>query len=245
MRQKRAFLNRPSPGRKCRLDLPTADLLTEVPEVREQVRTSWQIMIDQPEPLVIGLFVRDVAGLKTRHTWLPRCAPGITRANHEGSAKATHQWDLWWDRSISNNWNGHDQSLDQLAGMWWIPPDFESLQSAPALQEVVARHFDNARQWERERKEEHIELMIGTPDRRRFHRGRRGGRGLDHTRLVAGLERNLGRRARPFQLRITVIPVAGKELWQLDPHHVLLTDELLRDSVEYRRRITPVLQALL
>jgi len=42
-----------------------------------------------------------------------------------------------------------------------------------------------------------------------------------------------------------VIPVAGKELWQLDPHHVLLTDELLRDSTEYRGRITPVVQALL
>ena len=104
-------------------------------------------MIDQPEPLVIGLFVRDVAGLKTRHTWLPHCAPDIARANGEGSAKAARQWDLWWDRSIANNWNGPDQSQDQLAGTWWIPPDFESLQSAPALQEVVARHFDNARQW--------------------------------------------------------------------------------------------------
>ena len=113
----------------------------------EQGRTSWQIGMDQPENLVIGLFVRDVAGLKTRHTWLPHCAPGIARANGEGSAKAAHEWDLWWDRSISNYWNGPDQSQEQLAGMWWREPDFESLQSAPALQEIVARHFDNARQW--------------------------------------------------------------------------------------------------
>jgi len=212
--------------------------------VREQGRTSWQIGIDQPENLVIGLFVRDVAGLKTRHTWLPHCAPGIARDNGEGSAAAADQWDLWWDRSISTIWNGRDQSQEQLAGMWWRPPDFESLQSAPALREVVASHFDNAREWATDRKQEHIELMIGTPDPRPFHRGTRG-RSLDLTRLVAGLERDLGRRAQPFQLRITVIPVAGKELWQLDPHHVLLTDELLRDSVEYRGRITPVVQALL
>jgi hypothetical protein len=149
------------------------------------------------------------------------------------------------DRSISTNWNRPDQSQEQLAGMWWIPPDFESLRSAPALQEVAARHFDNARQWATDRQQEHIELMIGSPDPRPFHRGRRGGRGLVETRLVAGLERDFGRRAQPFQLRITVIPVAGKELWQLDSHHVLLTDELLRDSVGYRGRITPVLQALL
>jgi hypothetical protein len=213
--------------------------------VGEQGRTSWQIGIDQPEPLVIGLFVRDVAGLKTRHTWLPHCAPGIARADDEGSAAAAHQWDLWWDRSISTNWNRPDQSQEQLAGMRWAPPDFESLRSAPALQEVAARHFDNARQWATDRQQEHIELMIGSPDPRPFHRGRRGGRGLVETRLVAGLERDLGRRAQPFQLRLTVIPVAGEELWQLDSHHVLLTDELLRDSVGYRGRITPVLQALL
>jgi hypothetical protein len=213
--------------------------------VGEQGRTSWRIVIDQPEPLVMGLFVRDVAGLKTRHSWLPHCAPDIARDNGEGSAAAAHQWDLWWDRSISTNRNGPDQSQDLLAGMQWLPLDFESLQSAPALQEIVARHFDNARQWATDRQQDHIELMIGSPDPRPFHRGRRGGRGLEETRLVAGLERNLGRRAQPFQLRITVIPVAGKELWQLDPHHVLLTDELLRDSAEYRARITPVVQSLL
>jgi hypothetical protein len=213
--------------------------------VGEQGRTSWQIGMDQPESLVIGLFVRDVAGLKTRHTWLPHCVPDIARDQREGSAAAAHEWDLWWDRSLSDTWNGPDQSWDPLAGMRWLTPGVESLQSAPALQELVARHFDEARQWATDRKQEHIELMMGTPDPRPFHRGRRGGRGLYETRLVAGLEQDLGRRAQPFQLWITVIPVAGKELWQLDPHHVLVTDELLRDSAEYRARITPVVQALL
>ena len=62
---------------------------------------------------------------------------------------------------------------------------------------------------------------------------------------MADLEREAGRRAQPFQLRIIEIPVAGRELWQLDPHLVLVTAELLRDSDEYRRLMTPVLQALL
>jgi hypothetical protein len=205
--------------------------------------TSWQIGIDEPPPLVIGLFVRDVAGLKSRHTWLPHCAPAVPRAKGEGSAEAAHQWDLWWDRSLSNNWNGPDQSQEQLAAMWWFPPDFESLQSAPALQEVVARHFDNARQWGRDRKQEHIELMIGQ-GRRPFQR-RPKSRGPISSNLVADLEREAGRKAQPFQLRITEIPVAGHELWQLDPHHVLVTAELLRDSDQYRRLMTPVVRALL
>jgi hypothetical protein len=116
--------------------------------------------------------------------------------------------------------------------MRWLTPGVESLQSAPALQELVARHFDEARHWATDRKQEHIELMTGTPDPGPFHRARRGGRDLIETRLVAGLEEDLGRRAQPFQLWITVIPVAGKELWQFDSHHVLLTDELLRDTAE-------------
>ncbi len=144
----------------------------------EQGRTSWQIAMDQPESLLIGLFVRDVAGLTTRHTWLPHCVPDIARDKREGSAAAAHEWDLWWDRSVSDTWNGPDQSQDPLAGMRWLTPGVESLQSAPALQDLVARHFDEARHWATDRTQEHIELMMGTPDPRRFHRRRRGGRGL-------------------------------------------------------------------
>ena len=205
---------------------------------------SWRIAIDEPQPLVIGLIVRDVAGLTSRHVWLPPAAPATPCANGEGSEDGARQWDLWWDRSISNNWNARDQSQEQLAAMWWTPPEFDSLQWAPALQEVVARHFSDARQWARDRKQEHVELVIGTPDPRPFHRGR-SGRGLVETRLVADLERDLGRRAQPFQLRITEIPVAGKELWQLEPCHVLITAGLLGDSDEYRRLMTPIVRALL
>jgi hypothetical protein len=216
-----------------------------VAEVREQGPTSWQIRIDQPETLIIALFVRDVARLKSRNTWLPHCVPDVAGDTREGSAAAAHEWDLWWDRSIFDTVKGPDQSQDPLARMGWFAPGFESLQSAPALQELVARHFDEARLWAADRRQEHIELMVGTPDTRPFHRARRGGRGLDETRFVAGLERELGRPAQPFRLWITVIPVAGKELWQFDPDHVLLTVELLRDSAEYRARITPVVKALL
>ena len=213
--------------------------------MREAGRTSWRIGFDEPQPLVIGLFVRDVAGLKSRHVWLPHAVPATPRANGDGLEDAARQWDQWWDSALLFDWTMEGQSQEQLAALWWTPPDFESLRPTPALQAVVAEHFYAAVAWSKDRRREHVELMVGTPDPRPFHRGRSGGRGPVETRLVADLERNLGRRARPFQLRITEIPGAGKELWQLDPHHVLLTDELLRDSVEYRVRITPVLQALL
>jgi len=211
---------------------------------QESGSTSWRIEIDEPQPLVIGLFVRDVAGLTSRHAWLPHAAPATPRANDEGPEDAAGQWDLWWDQALRNDRDMHGQSQAQISASFWIPPNFESLQWAPELQGVVARHFSEAVAWSNDRQREHVELMIGTPDPRRFHRGRRGGHGPVHTNLVADLERDLGRRARHFRLRITEIPVAGKELWALDPHHVLITAGLLGDSDEYLRRITPVVRAL-
>lgn len=204
---------------------------------------SWRIEIDEPQPLVIGLFVRDVAGLTSRHDWLPHCVPTVPPANGQAPAEAARQWDLWWDGALQTDGDMHGRSREELAALWWTPPDFESLRSTPALQATVASHFPDAVTWSRERKREHIDLMTGASDRRRVRRAR--GRALLETEMVADLEHKLGRRAQPFQLRITEIPVAGKQLWQLDPHHVLLTAELLRDSDEYQQQITPVLQALL
>jgi len=58
---------------------------------------------------------------------------------------------------------------------------------------------------------------------------------------VADWERACGRRVQPFNLLVTEIPVAGRERWQLDAGHVLVTAGLLGDPGEYRRRVTPVL----
>lgn len=177
---------------------------------------------------MIGLFVRDVAGLTSKHDWLPHCVPAIPRANGEGPEEAAREWDLWWDSALVADWDIEGQCWEHLGASWWTPPDFESLRATPALRAVVASHFSEAVAWRRDRKREHIDLMTGTADPRPFQWGR-AGRGPVETTLVADLEHNLGRRARPFQLRITEIPVAGKQLRQLDPHHVLLTAELLRD----------------
>lgn len=129
--------------------------------IQEAGSTSWRIEIDEPQRLVIGLFVRDVAGLTSRHAWLPHAAPATPRANEDGPEDAARQWDLWWDQALRADWDMHGQSQAQISASWWIPPNFESLQSAPELQGVVARHFSEAVAWSNDRKREHVELMIG------------------------------------------------------------------------------------
>jgi len=195
--------------------------------MRQAGQVSWQISIGEPQNLAMGLFIRDVAGLTSTHTWLPPAAPTVPAAGG-GSPAAARQWDEWWDQALpagSAAWPG-------AAGLWWAAPDFDSLDAAPELQVLVRRHFLVAVRWSEARKREHVALLTGSG----------GGK---NARLVADLEQATGRGAQPFSLRVTEIPVAGSELWQLSAEHVVVTAGLLGEPEEYRRRIVPVLQALL
>ncbi len=198
--------------------------------MRQAGQASWLMSIDEPRNLAMGLFIRDVAGLTSTHTWLPPAAPTVPPAGG-GSPAASRQWDEWWDQALAA---GTSAAWPEAAAFWWGPPDFDSLDAAPELQVLVRRHFLVAVRWSEARKREHVALVMDSDG------------GMDYsTRLVANLERAAGRRARPFNLRVTEIPVAGSELWQLSPEHVVVTAGLLGEPEEYRRRITPVLQALL
>ena len=84
-------------------------------EVRETGRTSWSIRIGELQPLVIGLFVRDVSGLTSRRVWLPHSVPATPRANGEGSQEAARQWDLWWDRALLFDWTPFGVSSRKVA----------------------------------------------------------------------------------------------------------------------------------
>jgi hypothetical protein len=116
---------------------------------------------------------------------------------------------------------------------WWILPAFESLNEAPALQAVVTAHFSAAVQWGNDRHQEH-----GATTRSSDH-------ALAETTLVKNMERDLARTAQPFHLQVTVIPVDGQQLWRLSSEHVLVSANLLRDTAQYLRRITPVVEALI
>ena len=58
------------------------------------------------------------------------------------------------------------------------------------------------------------------------------------------MERAWARKAQPFHLRISEIPVQGQRIWQRHPDHVLVTAALLRDTAQYRQRLMPVVDAL-
>jgi hypothetical protein len=203
-----------------------------VAAVHEADQASWQIRTDQPQPLVIGLFIRDVAGVPSRNSWLPPASPAVPRAGDQAPDAAGLQWDHWWDQAVlkEDQADGADRPPDLSS--WWTPPAFESLHAAPELQEIVVAHFFDAVRWSNDRHREHGATMHSSVG------------ALFATKLVSTMERALARTARPFHLRITEIPVLGQQLRQLRPDHVLVSSALLRDTAQYRQQLMPVVEAL-
>jgi hypothetical protein len=200
--------------------------------VYETDQASWLISTDQPQPLVIGLFIRDVAGVPSRNSWVPPASPAIPRAGDQAPDAAGQQWDDWWDQALQEERQSDGADWPPDLSSWWSPPAFESLHAAPELQEIVAAHFFDAVHWSDDRHQEHgatRQSSVGA---------------LFATKLVRTMERALGRTARPFHLRITEIPVLGQQLWQLRPDHVLVSSALLRDTAQYRQQLMPVVEAL-
>ena len=200
--------------------------------MHETGRASWQISSDQPQSLVIGLFIRDVAGVPSRHSWLPPALPAVPRAGDQAPGATGLQWDDWWNQALQEMRQAEDADWPPDLSSWWTPPAFESLQAAPELQAIVAAHFLDAVRWSKARHLEHGATMQSSVG------------GLFETKSVRNMERALARTARPFHLRITEIPVDGQQFWKLRPDHVLVSAALLLDTAQYRQRLMPVVEAL-
>jgi hypothetical protein len=178
---------------------------------------SWQLRLDSPQQLAIGLYVRAAAGLGSAHSWLPAPTPAV-RVGRQAPEAAARQWERWWDDAV----------MDELAG-WWTPP-FDGLVGSPELRSEVFRHFHDGVRWANQ----HRDPRVTQPTEN----------ALMPTHLVAELERAAGHKAAPFDLRVSVIPVEGKTMWQLAPDHVMVTQQLVADHEAYRRRLAVVVQAL-
>jgi len=200
--------------------------------VHKADRASWQIRIDQPQSLAIGLFIRDVAAVSSRHSWLPPASPAVPRSGDQAPEAAGPQWDHWWDQALRLEGPAAGADWPPDLSSWWTPPGFGSLDAAPELQEIVAARFFDSVRWSEDRRQEHIATSKSSLGE------------LVETKLVRDMERAQGRTAQPFSLWITEIPVAGQQFWQLRTDHLLVTADLLRDTALYRQRLVPVVKAL-
>ena len=175
---------------------------------------SWRIGTDEPQSLLLALYVRDVSGLRPL---LDREIPPLEPELPFGEAPsatdtiASTQWADWWHQLLEGGgfWPDgkhppdlsrltHDTEIQRL--FYWPsrhqPPDFVGLSDMPELQVLVRNHFDRARVWMEARHQEfgalssarrRVPARIGDcPNRRAGVRTHRESFRTRHTRTTRG-----------------------------------------------------------
>jgi hypothetical protein len=104
--------------------------------------------------------------------------------------EAAGQCESWWRETLE---------ADQDALRDLQPPAFAAFDDAPGLQALLRDQFDAAVAWSHRSAESAGKLFRG--------------QGPDLGSVVEQVEWDLGRRSEPFDLRVTVLPVAGSHHW--------------------------------
>jgi len=212
--------------------------------------TSWRMGTDEPQSLLMALYVRDACGLHPQvDPDIPPLEPAVP-IDEEPSpvdSLASAQWAEWWQELLDGGgfWPEHKRPSDlhrlthdpeiQRLFYWpsrYLASDYAGLSSAPELQALVRRHHEAARVWSEARKQEFVALTV---ERQRV---------LLESEVVQAIERGLGHKARPFELDIRVLPVAAVQAWRLSPKRALVSRALFRDRAAYREWLRPIIEKL-
>lgn len=194
----------------------------------------WRITMDTCSPMMIALYIRDVAGLVGAGSpALSHVDPLIRAADHSrltshlgGTDALRHQWEHWWSNIVAQT--PHTEPA-------LTPPDFPELSGMPALQRVVQAHFGAALTWAREQNRAYS-MMVA-------ERETLGGHKI-LADLVQNREMELGRSARDFTLTIVEMPLAEQRAWFIEPDRLIMSQHLLDDQQNFLSYVQPVVELL-
>ena len=194
----------------------------------------WRITMDTCGPMLMALYLRDVAGLVGAGNPSLSCvAPSVTAADHAmltagvgGNDALRDQWEIWWARLLQN-FPDNQQNL--------TPPEFPELAGMPALQRVAHAHYGAALTWSREQ----ARLYSVMAEQRETLGGHK-----ILADLVQNREMELGRNARDFTLIIVEVPLAEQRAWFIEPNRLIMSSHLLDDQDIFRSYVQPVVELL-
>ena len=187
---------------------------------------SCQISVNEPQALVVALYLREIIGLTDRTApeipmldpsaqiwpaWAPRPSDGLAPkpdpfAGLIDREQTANEWSRWWRHALADP----SVALGELR-----PPRFTAFAATPSLRLLLQTYHERANIW--------AEAISADPLVKRAHSVPKDG--------LEELARQASRvwQARPFRLRITVIPVRTEHAWQLAPDHILMTRHLIGD----------------
>ncbi len=194
----------------------------------------WRITMDTCTPMLMALYLRDVAGLVGAGTpSLSHVAPSVKAADHTmltagvgGNDALRDQWEVWWSRLLTD-----------LSGNQTIltAPDFPQLAGMPALQRVAHAHYGAALNWAREQAQLYSAMAA--------QRETLGGHKI-LADLVQNREMELGRSARDFTLTIVEVPLAEQRAWFIEPNRLIMSSHLLDEQETFRSFVQPIVELL-
>ncbi|WP_432520412.1 hypothetical protein [Kineococcus sp. SYSU DK006] len=163
----------------------------------------WGITLTMPQSLLLALHLRDAAGLRPPTSPalpdLPPLDPPATPlraagADLAGLEVAGRQWARWWTGAFP----GGPGALTSI-----LPPRFDGLAGMPELRGLAELGIDDAVAWAARARALEDRVLRRTPT------------ALFETNVLTGVERELGRRIRPFSLEVLVLPVTGTGSWDV------------------------------
>lgn len=206
----------------------------------------WRVTEDCPFDLLVGLCLRDLAGLDgvgdpvlpavvpavqrqpASHRMLAAASPAWDAASPEPRAQLGEEWARWWRRAVVRA---------NVVASWstaFVPPHFAAFDRELVLQDLVIERFQDAVAWAKERRAEYI-------DDDQAHRLEYSADVVD---IVRGREHELRRQAGSFRLDIEALPLAEPGAWIVGPDTVVISWSLRDDHEAFRRWFEPLVAAL-
>jgi hypothetical protein len=233
--------------------------------MRRQHRMSWQMTIDEPESLHLVLFVRDCYRLPVAAAGQPGplepAVPDLTGSLDEpGRRAAAAAWPMWWERALDHHRVASRplpdgaSTADRLRQSQRLAavadgPEFSFLSDTPALREAARAAFGPFQQW-------WSPPLMADPAVRPHRAGGLGlpgvqghlidlhlGRSTDND-VVTAIERELGRPAEPFDLRIDILAVSQPPVILRAEHLAVISERLVADEARYRDWLSGVIRPI-
>lgn len=193
----------------------------------ERVPQGWRASGGTSWPLSVALYIRDVYGLPaTRPFFVPPMSPAVPEhipvTGPAGDIALADEWVHWFGELVRSR-----ASIYDVAGLLLE-------ERSPAFRQAVENRLPQATEAAEKAKRYEVDQW----------RARRDSPGLALPKLVHSIEKELGRKAAPFNLEIRILPVAGLWLHQVAPSCVLMSFEIQSDPDAMGRLLGPIVREL-
>lgn len=193
----------------------------------------WLMSEESSRDVLVALYIRDVLDVRPP-SGLPRLEPRIGAAEHARTMREQRvleiQWEHWWQTVVEPRTHPSPVPLTLLPlrhGGIAVPQT-----GSEELTAAVMANRNEAERW--------VDRALSVRSEAGLERVQRQD-GMALTRLVAEREREIGRRARSFRLRIEILPFDEPGLWWIGDSAVAVSETLRDDAAAFAEFMRPVI----